>query len=850
MGLNRTGSWMRYQFLVIFFGVFLSISNEVAYTQISGLGFYSHNKSKDLRTGLNLTPINHFPVKDEFELSFSFMLRPNERPYFGYVFRFITGNTNIDLIYNYEGIDNTYFTLVQNQKLLIKLKTDFGELCSDWNNIRLIFDTKNRKISFYLSDSTVIADGLALESGDKAKLFFGLCDYEGFKTTDVLAMNIRDIKLTQNKKNIHSWPLDELSGNTARDIAGRSNASVTQPLWLKSEHYNWREIFTRESEGYSQVAFDKNREDILIIGQKEILRYSVKNNSVSSYIPKNNNLNLLAHRQSVYDNQSDLLYSLDIDKQSVSVFDFGSLTWYKDIEKGLHESDFEHYNKYFSASEQSVYYFGGYGQHKYKNLVQKYDINSEKMELLKPTGDFFNPRYLAALGELNDTLYILGGFGSTTGEQILNPQCFYDLMIFSLKNRTFSKKFEISPYPKDFVFSNSMIINPSDRSFYVLAFPVFKYDGYLQLIKGSVDSHGYSLLGDQIPYQFLDIVSFSDLYYCSQNRKLIAVTLQNKEGKSQVKIYSLGFPPDENSSSILAKHDQRFLKYLVIILLCSFILIGTYLYFTRKKKIKNPEAEPTDDSVKSGLLNKSLKGEQCSVHLFGDFQVISSSGTDITRKFTPLIKELFLLILFNSIKNDMGISNEKIIEILWHGFSESSANNNKAVNIAKLKAILTKELWCDLSYKETGYWKIEYKNKNIINDYYDFIKITSGKTELSKTEILKLIEYGHKGSLLSNLKYKWLDEFKVAVANEMIDRLVKYERILVVKDQPEYVIQIADAIFNFDSVNEEAMENKIKASIALGRHTVAKEVYDHFSREYKSLYNTDYPKSFTTIANI
>jgi len=90
----------------------------------------------------------------------------------------------------------------------------------------------------------------------------------------------------------------------------------------------------------------------------------------------------------------------------------------------------------------------------------------------------------------------------------------------------------------------------------------------------------------------------------------------------------------------------------------------------------------------------------------------------------------------------------------------------------------------------------------------------------------------------------------VAVANEMIDRLVKYERILVIKDQPEHVIQIADAIFNFDSANEEAMENKIKASIVLGRHTVAKEVYDHFSREYKSLYNTDYPKSFTTIANI
>jgi len=240
----------------------------------------------------------------------------------------------------------------------------------------------------------------------------------------------------------------------------------------------------------------------------------------------------------------------------------------------------------------------------------------------------------------------------------------------------------------------------------------------------------------------------------------------------------------------------------------------------------------------------------CTIYFFGDFQIINSSGLDITRKFTPLLKDLFLLIWFNSIKNDMGISNEKITEILWHGFTESSANNNRAVNITKLRAILTRELWCDLSYKETGYWKIDYKNKHIINDYYDFIRITSSKKELSKPDMIKLLEFAHRGSLLSNLKYKWLDEFKEAVSNEMIGRLIRYERILVIKDQPEHVIEVADAILNFDSVNEEAMENKCKASIALGRHTVAKEVYDHFIGEYKELYKKDYPKSFTTIANL
>jgi two-component SAPR family response regulator len=842
---------IRDHFLVIFLLILTCSHNGKVYSQIHGLGFYSYGVSKDLRTGLNLNPEKPLTIKDELELSFSFMLKPDESMYFGYVFRFITDDINIDLIFNYDDNDNTSFTLVQGQKLLLKHKTDFRALSSDWNTFHFIFDIRNSKISVNLSDTIINVGGSVLKRGDRARLFFGLCDYENLKTTDVPAMNVKDIKITINNKIIHNWPLDELSGNSARDIAGSLNASVVQPLWLKSEHNNWKELFTLESEGYSQVAFDKNREEIIIVGQKEILRYSVKNRTATSFIPKNFNSNLLSHRQSLYDNQTDLLYSLDIDKQSVSEFDFNNLTWSKDLEPGLPESDFEHYNKYFSPSENSVYYFGGYGHHKYKNQVQRYDINSGKMELLHPTGDYFNPRYLGALGELNDTIYILGGFGSTTGDQIYNPRCYYDLMAFSPKNRSFSKKFEMPPLPEDYVFSNSMIINPADRSYFVLAFPVFKYDGYLQLIQGSLDKPVFTYLGSRIPYQFLDIVSFSDLYFCSQNKKIIAVTLQNEEGKSRLKIYSLGFPPDKQTSGYeLAEPDNRFLKFIPVILSCFFILIVTLFYILRKKKRRTPEKITEDKTPKSGLQNIVSRGEFCTIHFFGDFQVINSAGVDTTRKFTPLLKELFLLIWFNSIKNDMGISNEKIIEILWPGFSESSANNNKAVNIAKLRAILTRDLWSDLSFKETGYWKIEYKNKHIINDYYDFIKITSVKTELSKPDMLKLIEIGHKGTLLSNLKYKWLDEFKEAVANELINRLVRYERNLNIKDQPEHVIQVADAILNQDSLNEEALASKCKAFIVLGRHSVAKEVYDHFSREYRSIYNADYSKSFTTIANL
>jgi two-component SAPR family response regulator len=213
-----------------------------------------------------------------------------------------------------------------------------------------------------------------------------------------------------------------------------------------------------------------------------------------------------------------------------------------------------------------------------------------------------------------------------------------------------------------------------------------------------------------------------------------------------------------------------------------------------------------------------------------------------------LLKELFLLIWLNSIKNDTGISNEKIIQTLWPGFQESSAQNNKAVNIAKLRAILTENFSCTLTYKNTGYWRIDYKNRNVINDYFEFIKITSIKGELSKPDILKLVEFSKKGQFLGNLKYNWLEEYKVSVANEMISRFVKYLRVISLKEEPDQVIEIANAILNIDNLNEEAMENKCKGLITLGRHTVAKEVYDQFAREFRILYNAEYEKSFTSIA--
>ena len=69
------------------------------------------------------------------------------------------------------------------------------------------------------------------------------------------------------------------------------------------------------------------------------------------------------------------------------------------------------------------------------------------------------------------------------------------------------------------------------------------------------------------------------------------------------------------------------------------------------------------------------------------------------------------------------------------------------------------------------------------------------------------------------------------------------------KDDAHLIIQIADCIFNFDSIIEDAMILKCKAHNALGSHKLSKNTYSSFIREYKTLYDENYKVDFGEIIN-
>ena len=183
---------------------------------------------------------------------------------------------------------------------------------------------------------------------------------------------------------------------------------------------------------------------------------------------------------------------------------------------------------------------------------------------------------------------------------------------------------------------------------------------------------------------------------------------------------------------------------------------------------------------------------------------------------------------------------------MWYDKSETSARNNRAVNIAKLKGICNEIGNCDIS-KKTGYWKINFSESEITSDYLEFLNITSSTENLDIERINHLISITEKGAFLFNVHYDWLDDFKAFVSDKIVDTLVEFGHSIDVKENADFIIHLADSVFNFDIVNEEAMILKCKAQNFQGKHSLANATYEKFCKEYSVMYGQNYEKGFLEI---
>jgi len=848
---------VRQRFLLCVY-FFLVVGTSSIMGQNYGLEFTAREKNADYRTELDLSSLKSFRFKHDFEISFDLFLRSQVVPtsYFGYILRVIGNDQyNIDLMHNKIFVDSVDLNMVFGENTP-SISYDFVDKThfDHWINIRLRFSISKNELDFILPDTSFTKSGIPIDYDHTIKFVFGACNQGHFKTRDIPPFNLRDIKITENNKLKYHWPLNEYEGTEARDLIHNRIALVRNPNWIKKMHLNWTKSFEYSMKGNVLVAANSDDEKVYLIGDEKMLIYSLLDDS-SETITFKSQLTQSSREQAVYSSSTNSIYCYNVDEHEISIFNLMSQEWHFNNSEDEKLKGFRHHNKFLSKSDSLLYIFGGYGYHRYSNFVQQVNLHTNEWRIFDMEWEeIFKPRYLAALGESEDTVYLLGGYGSPSGDQMINPQVFPELLAYSITDNRFMHKFDLKLPKDDYVFGNSMIIDATSRNYYALAFSQFKVDNSLRLVRGNLDRPTIELMADEIGYTHYDTKSFVDLFYFPTSDYMVTYTgIVDEDGNTEVELNRLKFPPNSmpiqlETSLIL---NQR--NTIIVLALFSIIAVVSLIYFKKKNKkenfIKKNDSSSEDEIEEWKLILDKLglsKVKNMGVHCFGGFRVFDAERKDITGEFTPLLKELYLLILLHTLKDDKGISSDWLLEILWFDKGLESARNNRAVNVAKLRAILERVGNCEITHN-TGYWKIISHEPQIYNDYQECIKITQSIQNPTKHDIIKLIQIAGKGPFLGNVSYEWLDAFKSNTSDSIINTLIRFSDSLDIKHDAHLIIQITDCIFNFDSINEDAMILRCKAQNALGSHSSSKTNYNRFRKEYKNLYGEDYSISFKNV---
>jgi len=853
--------------MLLFITTVTSLAQDMGY----GLAFNSFEVIQEKRTGLDLSPSKDFSFPEGFSLSFDLFFQPNSEYNFGDIFRIIgQNNQHIDFLVTPEKL-----TVVNTEdKILAEcLLEDASNHFSSFFPFRLNLDIRNNSLKITIGKKVFSPQVSSLEYFKEVNIFFGKCDHPSFQTSDVPKMIVKDIRINDIQGNaVYYWKLLKHTEGGVYDELKNHFAKVENPQWLLDKHIFWNKRISFTTLKNPQIAYNPDKNVIAIADRKRFFIY----NTLSNTLSRNDNSSGFVHsndpNQMIYNPSDSTYYSYcfsNLEGGDVASYNFSNKSW---SNTQIVESDFQygHHNRYVSPEEDCLYLFGGYGQHLYKNTVNKYSFKTGKWEKLQYKGDVIYPRYLSGLGVIDEhRLLLFGGYGSSSGLQVLSPKNYYDLYQINLPDLTVKKIWEMTPPEDPFVVSNSMVVDTLNKCFYALCFPQNQYDTFLFFAKFSLQNPGYEIVSDSIPFSFNDKLSYVDLFQNKETMELYAITFSSltTDSLATVSIYSLFYPNNGLSvyQNVAYKSHYTGLFVGLILLLLILAWIVLFFLFFRKKKIDTitTTATNTEIEVDSGIeeikdfrddkftLIKQAgdRDKKQALFLFGGFQVKDKNGNDITGEFSPTLKQLFLIILLNTLKDDgKGISSVELSNTLWPNKTRESAGNNRSVMASRLRQLF--ENIGSLHIESfNSYWKIKLGDE-IYCDYREALTLLrnmKNKNNRTKEEVMKLINIASYGELLPNLQVEWLDPFKANFANLLIDLLIDASKQKELAFSPFEMICLADTLLIYDILNDDALKLKCSALVKMGKNGLAGEFYNSFVKQYLVLFGTEYNYSFAQV---
>lgn len=845
---------MRHRLLILILLLFGFADSTDAFTLYDyGLYFKSHSVPGDERTSLFLDNNRPFPIKDEFIVSFQMYVRNNE-PDFGSILHLRTNTQQLIRLSLVAGEGNHIPALVFNEGMV---PFDIPIEREKWLDVSVRLRLRDNVVEVDY-DGKKAAAMVPLQKVENVIALFGEMDNY---LADVAPFNLKNVIITQDGKQTREWKLWKHNTDVCYDEKQGAVARAVNPFWLIDNHIEWKQVYRKKNQGRLDVAFNA-REALLYLVRPQAIEVLDEDGVRQQEITVRGGYPAMEYTNHLlYDTLNNKLVSYNLKKSTVSYFSFDTETW-SGRKHDTEKSYYYNHARTFNPADSSFYFFGGYGFYQYRNELFRLKSGTDKVEKIEYEHPL-HPRYSAAAAVVGDELYFFGGRGNKYGKQELISQYYFGLCALNIKTKQSRPVWEKTFFKEGTIMASSMYFEPSDSSFYAIS---MQNGGTLWKIfmKDSVCVKVSKPIQNAINYQDCDF----SLYSSPSHGKLFLVLDKIMSDHSHdVAIYSINMPllnevdimqqPDEEDSA------NHWYVYAAVALL--LIGLGALMLYHRPKRRGNRKtvrdtSVQTPPKVQDTLNKKTISGMEptpaamvnyydrscASISLLGGFNVRDKKGNDITTHFTPRLKHLLILLIVYTEKNEQGILASKATEILWPEKEETSARNNRNVNLRKLRILL--ESIGDVEVvAENNFLHIKWGD-NVFCDYHTLFACIRRFKEDESTELLnRILELLLYGPLLPNTLLDWLDDFKDAYSSYSIDLLKNLLEIEVSHNRQDMIIRIADIMFLHDPFNEEALAAKCTVLYTQGKKGIARNVYDRFCKEYKDSMGEDYKIPFTEI---
>ena len=860
---------MRYQ-LQILLSVLLCMVGKVDASSLYdyGLSLKSHSVPGIERTTLYLDDNQPFSIKNDFIISFQMYVRANEHD-FGTILHLHT-NTNQFIRFSFVAGEERHFPALVLNEGIININSPIER--EKWLDVSLHLRLKDNVIEIDYDNKKISA--MAPLQGVKSvtALFGQMKEY----LSDVAPIDLRNVTITQDGKQIREWKLWKHNDTVCYDEIEGAVARAIHPVWLIDNHIEWKLVHQAKIPGKLDVAFNA-REALFYLVRSQSIDVLDENGTLQKEIAIRGGYPAVEFpNHLLYDTLSNKLVSYYPKKGITSRFSFDTERWSNEIRNTEEASNYNH-ARTFNPADSSFYFFGGYGFYQYRNDLyrMKYSTNQiEQVEYERP----LYPRYSAAMAIVGDELYIFGGRGNKYGKQELSSHYYWGLCAINLKNKQSRIVWQKNqPQEEGTIMASTMYFEPSDSSFYAVS---TNKGGVLWKIsmKDSVYSEVSKPIYNESTYQDSDF----SLYTSPSHGKLFLVLDKILSNHThELAIYSINMPlvneVDIRQSTAGESINNRWYLYAIGILLL-LVLAGFVLYrfkYNGKNKKASATKKGTEKTVattgkvqsqsdvpesktipKKEWMQESetiftetvnyYDRSRASISLLGCFNVRDKDGNDITSNFTPRLKHLLILLILYTEKNAQGILASKTTEILWPEKEETAARNNRNVNLRKLRVLL--ESIGDMEVMiENNFLRIKW-GTGVFCDYHTLITCTKQFEQEKSEELLnRILEILLYGPLLPNTILDWLDDFKDDYSSYSIDLLKNLLDIEISRNHQDMIIRLADIMFLHDPLNEEALAAKCSVLVTQGKKGIARNLYDRFCKEYHDSMGETYKVPFADL---